>query len=587
MVLELPKEPLKRVLFLDKSNQWVAVIDAPEYCNYTLSQGIGRNFFITPYTACDVRILNKNYVLKLWYLTTGGEKGYVLMKCPTSAGEPTEAPTPTTTTRKPTEPVPIATTICRASTMMVVLPPGPLEEVLLMDKSNNLVPVKDAPKYCNYSLVEGEGRNIFITPYVTTCDVQIVNNSYVLTLHYTTTEGASTMMVVLPPGPLEEVLLIDQSNNRVPVNDAPKYCNYSLVESEGGNIFTTPYTTCDVKILNKNYVLTLHYTTTEGVFGYVGMKCPTSATLPTRSPLPPFGCSQDLWLQFGEGNGKNILTAPYNACNVKILNNFYILRVLYTTLTGQHGDIHAKCPVPGLVPREGCKIPRSQQVACGPPNADPQLCVANGCCVDATTSQCYYPLDACTADGHFVFAVYRTSTKPEIDPGSLVIAGNQSCAPVICTPDFAIFKFPVTGCGTHAFMVAETTIYLAEVHGMVRGTGQVYGEITRDSSYRLQVECRYGKGSLASTGYLVVNPLPPSAALAFGSLGVRLRIATDASYTTFHPLSHLPLRFLLGSKVYLEVQLINPPDPNVVLLVHYCIAYPQSSQSAWVILYEG
>ncbi|XP_058886471.1 uncharacterized protein LOC117407000 [Acipenser ruthenus] len=546
MVLELPKEPLKRVLFLDKSNQWVAVIDAPEYCNYTLSQGIGRNFFITPYTACDVRILNKNYVLKLWYLTTGGEKGYVLMKCPTSAGEPTEAPTPTTTTRKPTEPVPIATTICRASTMMVVLPPGPLEEVLVIDQSNNLVPVNDAPKYCNYSLVEGEGRNIFITPY----------------------------------------------------------------------------TTCDVKILNNSYVLTLHYTTTEGVFGYVGMKCPTSAALPTISPLPPFGVSvicsdtcmtvelpggllEDIQLMdesnnlvavasapktcgysLVRGNDKNILTAPYNACNVKILNNFYILRVLYTTLTGQHGDIHAKCPVPGLVPREGCKIPRSQQVACGPPNADPQLCVANGCCVDATTSQCYYPLDACTADGHFVFAVYRTSTKPEIDPGSLVISGNQSCAPVICTPDFAIFKFPVTGCGTHVFMVAETTIYLAEVHGMVQGTGQVYGEITRDSSYRLQVECRYSKGSLASTGYLVVNPPPPSATLAFGSLGVRLRIATDASYTTFHPLSHLPLS-LLGSKVYLEVHLMNPPDPNVVLLVHYCIAYPQSSQAAWVILYEG
>ncbi|KAK6485872.1 zona pellucida sperm-binding protein 4-like, partial [Huso huso] len=235
----------------------------------------------------------------------------------------------------------------------------------------------------------------------------------------------------------------------------------------------------------------------------------------------------------------------------------------------------------------GCKIPRSQQVACGPPNADLQLCVANGCCVDATTSQCYYPLDACTADGHFVFSVYRTSTKPEIDPGSLVIAGNRSCAPVICTPDFAIFKFPVTGCGTHVFTVAETTIYLAEVQGLVRGNQQVYGQITRDGPFRLYVECRYSKGSLASTGYLVVNPPPPSAALAFGSLGVRLRIATDTSYTSFYPQSHLPLSFLLGSKVYLEVQLVNPPNPNVVLLVHYCIAYPQSSQAAWVILYEG
>ncbi|MGH0188921.1 UNVERIFIED_CONTAM: hypothetical protein FKN15_032134, partial [Acipenser sinensis] len=195
------------------------------------------------------------------------------------------------------------------------------------------------------------------------------------------------------------------------------------------------------------------------------------------------------------GRGKNIFTTPYTACDVKMLNNFYILRVLYTTLTGERGDIQAKCPVPGLVPHE-----------------------------------------ACTADGHFVFAVYRTSTKPEIDPGSVVIAGNRSCAPVICTPDFAIFKFPVTGCGTHVFTVAETTIYLAEVHGLVRGNQQMYGQITRDGPYRFQVECRYSKGHLASTGYLVVNPPPPSAALAFGSLGVRLRIATEKHWMHFHGL---------------------------------------------------
>ncbi|XP_058886386.1 uncharacterized protein LOC117406272 [Acipenser ruthenus] len=542
MVVELPNEPLRLVKVLDKSNQWVVVIDAPKYCNYTLLQGRGGNFFITPYTACDVRILNNNYVLKIWYLTTGGIKGYVVMKCPTSAGEPTKTPSSPTTTGKP--PIP---TVCKASVMTIELPEGPIEQVALIDKSNTLVTVKDDTRKCGYSLVHGRGKNIFTTPY-TACDVKMLNGNYVLTLAYVTLAGErvlvqmkcptsaalptglplppfgvsvlcsdTCMTVELPGGLLQDIQLVDESNNLVAVTSAPKICGYSLVR----------------------------------------------------------------------GNGKNILTAPYKACNVKILNNFYILRVIYTTLTGERGDIQAKCPVPGLVPREGCKIPRSQQVACGPPNADPQLCVANGCCVDATTSQCYYPLNACTADGHFVFSVDRTSTKPEIDPGSLVIAGNRSCAPVICTPDFAIFKFPVTGCGTHVFTVAETTIYLAEVHGLVRGNQQMYGQITRDGPYRFQVECRYSKRHLASTGYLVVNPPPPSAALAFGSLGVRLRIATDTSYTSFYPRSHLPLSFLLGSKVYLEVQLVNPPNPNVVLLVHYCIAYPQSSQAAWVILYEG
>ncbi|XP_058884544.1 uncharacterized protein LOC117972885 [Acipenser ruthenus] len=657
MVVELSKEPLVLVELLAESSKWVAVIDAPEDCNYTLVQSRERNFFKTPYMACDVKILNENYFLALRYTTIDGKVGYVQMKCPTSAGEPTKDPATTNTTRKSTRTPPAPDVVCNSSGMMVELPKDSLDLVELLDYANKWVVVNKAPMYCNYTLLQGSGRTLFITPYKA-CDVRILNENYILTLRYTTsgqqvyvhmkcptsaaaptktpssttTTGkppiptvckASVMTIELPEGPIEQVALIDKSNTLVTVKDDTRKCGYSLVHGRGKNLFTTPYTACDVKMLNGNYVLTLAYVTLTGERVLVQMKCPVSAALPTGLPLPPFGVSvlcsdtcmtvelpggllQDIQLMdesnnlvavtsapktcglsLVRGNGKNILTAPYKACNVKILNNFYILRVIYTTLTGERGDIQAKCPVPGLVPREGCKIPRSQQVACGPPNADPQLCVANGCCVDATTSQCYYPLNACTADGHFVFSVDRTSTKPEIDPGSLVIAGNRSCAPVICTPDFAIFKFPVTGCGTHVFTVAETTIYLAEVHGLVRGNQQMYGQITRDGPYRFQVECRYSKGHLASTGYLVVNPPPPSAALAFGSLGVRLRIATDTSYTSFYPRSHLPLSFLLGSKVYLEVQLVNPPNPNVVLLVHYCIAYPQSSQAAWVILYEG
>ncbi|MBN3322242.1 ZP1 protein, partial [Atractosteus spatula] len=212
----------------------------------------------------------------------------------------------------------------------------------------------------------------------------------------------------------------------------------------------------------------------------------------------------------------------------------------------------------------------------------------------------------CTADKHFVFAVPRTISVPPVDPASLVIAGNASCTPVICTSEFAIFKFPVTGCGTHAFVVGETTIYLAEVETRARRNMQSYGVITRDSPFRLLVECRYAEGNLASTGYLVKSPYLPSAVLSHGVFGVQLRIATvalwsgcsiqlyppllhllDESYTRFYPQYHRPLRLLLGNPVYLEVRLLNAPDPNLVLLVHYCVAYPRSGQAVWVLLYDG
>lgn len=50
-----------------ESSKWVAVIDAPENCNYTLIQSRERNLFKTPYTACDVKILVIPFLAK-WAL---------------------------------------------------------------------------------------------------------------------------------------------------------------------------------------------------------------------------------------------------------------------------------------------------------------------------------------------------------------------------------------------------------------------------------------------------------------------------------------------------------------------------------------
>ncbi|MBN3316554.1 ZP4 protein, partial [Atractosteus spatula] len=263
----------------------------------------------------------------------------------------------------------------------------------------------------------------------------------------------------------------------------------------------------------------------------------------------------------------------------------YTVKVVYVPKDGPRGEIVVSCPYRPYRPREGCKIPRSHQVACGPERISTAHCLAKGCCVDPETSSCYYPLEECTADKHFVFAVPRTISVPPVDPASLVIAGNTSCTPVICTSEFAIFKFPVTGCGTHAFVVGETTIYLAEVETLARRNIQSYGVITRDSPFRLLVECRYAEGNLASTGYLVKSPYLPSAVLSQGVFGVQLRIATatllhllDESYSRFYPQYHRPLRLLLGNPVYLEVRLLNAPDPNLVLLVHYCIYFMCSTE---------
>ncbi|XP_041100062.1 uncharacterized protein LOC121312133 [Polyodon spathula] len=197
MVVELSKEPLVLVELLAESSKWVAVLDAPENCNYTLIQSRERNLFKTPYTACDVKILNENYYLALRYTTVDGEVGYVQMKCPTSAGEPTKAPATTTTKSTRTPPTPDV--VCNSSGMMVVLPMEPLDLVELLDYSNKWIVVVKAPVYCNYTLLQGSGRTLFITPYEA-CDVRIVNEHYILTLRYTTSGQQAYVQMQCPTG---------------------------------------------------------------------------------------------------------------------------------------------------------------------------------------------------------------------------------------------------------------------------------------------------------------------------------------------------------------------------------------------------
>lgn len=138
---------------------------------------------------------------------------------------------------------------------------------------------------------------------------------------------------------------------------------------------------------------------------------------------------------------------------------------------------------------------------------------------------------------------------------------------------------------------------------------------------RLIVECRHSPTAHVSVGYLVKTPSLGPSIQAPGVFGVQLRISKgtlflegsgvrfilnfvvlcreilclqssaicppDENYTDYYPQYHRPLSSLLKQPLYLEVHLLNPPDDNVVLLVHYCLAYPRSAQAAWVLIYDG
>ncbi|XP_028261751.1 zona pellucida sperm-binding protein 1-like [Parambassis ranga] len=127
---------------------------------------------------------------------------------------------------------------------------------------------------------------------------------------------------------------------------------------------------------------------------------------------------------------------------------------------------------------------------------------------------------------------------------------------------------------------------MLEIINKIEAISLNYGTITRSSPVRLLIECRFVPG-LLSVSYVVKSPSFGPGLQSKGVFGVQLRLAKDAQYSSYYPQYHQPLRMLLGKPLYLEVRLLNSPDPTLVLLVHFCVAYPRSGNAVWVLLYNG
>ncbi|KAI5089979.1 zona pellucida sperm-binding protein 4-like isoform X2 [Silurus meridionalis] len=286
-----------------------------------------------------------------------------------------------------------------------------------------------------------------------------------------------------------------------------------------------------------------------------------------------------------QNGGINILL-PYTSCHMVYQAGQYRIVLKYQTADGRKVEAFLSCQVPM---NHECSLPFEHRLACGPSSVSAAECRELGCCYSTDTQTCYYSMDECTADRHFVFSIPASLTEPPLSPALLVAAGNSSCTPQRVVDDLALFKIPLDGCGTHKYEVGNTVIYMLEILNTLHSVTLNYGTITRDSPFRLLVECRYLPGTVASVGYLVKSPSLGPSIQAHGVFGVQLRIAKGQykQYSSYYPQYHRPLHKLLGKPLYLEVRLLNPLDPSAVLLVQYCVAYPRSAHSTWVLIYDG
>ncbi|NWQ68521.1 ZP1 protein, partial [Neopipo cinnamomea] len=244
--------------------------------------------------------------------------------------------------------------------------------------------------------------------------------------------------------------------------------------------------------------------------------------------------------------------------------------------------------------REQCQVPLGRMPCVAPQGRDG--CIQAGCCYDDTdrATPCYYGNAAtvqCLREGQFILVVPRGMAVQPYNLDSVRLAGSQEgCEPFRVTESSVMFRFPVTHCGTTVQVIEDRLIYENQLISTIDVQGSSRGFITRDSVYILQARCIYNASDLLPLGMEVAVP-PTAAPLAVpGPLGLQLRIATDESYSSYHPVGDFPVVRVLRDPIFVEVRLLQKTDPNLVLVLHQCWASPGSSaasQPQWPILVDG
>ncbi|KAI3360133.1 hypothetical protein L3Q82_014447 [Scortum barcoo] len=298
------------------------------------------------------------------------------------------------------------------------------------------------------------------------------------------------------------------------------------------------------------------------------------------------------------GRDKNqslLFLSRYDSCYAQIEGSKVVIP-LQVQLTGEDRwlMVNISCPLikryskrtqltPTPLPGH-CDVERALRVDCGHPSISTDACYKLGCCYNADDLTCYYRLNTCSMDGHFVFSVKATDTYPPIDPSSLIIKDQPQCFPAVTTTDMAVFKIGVMDCGAKMKVDGDVMIYEVEVEELHSDS------TTKDSPFSVQVQCEYEMSDLKRAAdlrslYAVTNPPP---VVALGTIRVQMRIAKDASFTSFFPEEQLPLTLPLRKAAYVEVSIAQPfPDPTLSLRVRDCFAYPASRHSVWTLLYDG
>uniref|UniRef100_S4RKJ5 Zona pellucida sperm-binding protein 4 n=1 Tax=Petromyzon marinus TaxID=7757 RepID=S4RKJ5_PETMA len=224
-------------------------------------------------------------------------------------------------------------------------------------------------------------------------------------------------------------------------------------------------------------------------------------------------------------------------------------------------------------------------VRCGAAAArsDRDACSRRGCCYDPIRQVCLYGEAAIYIHiGHIYMAsitvINRVNFSSTIAFSCLLwlvlsMPHFVSCTCTMCTLYFAVYHFSVNSCGVTTRWNEVELVYgaLVTAEHELCIDGDV--AITKSSTFKLLLECRLLRTDDRPFLGVQVNTYPPPLpATAIGTLFIELQVATDGDYLDYY--SQFPVVKFLRDPIFLEVRLLDHPDPSLVLVLQDCWATP-------------
>ncbi|XP_050792601.1 zona pellucida sperm-binding protein 4-like isoform X2 [Gopherus flavomarginatus] len=306
-------------------------------------------------------------------------------------------------------------------------------------------------------------------------------------------------------------------------------------------------------------------------------------------------------------DGSRKVDAAYDGCYIYEWNGNYLMVIgVEGTDADGHRHFHEKVlrchtaqPALDVPSPSVCAAIQSQdRLSCMPLPITQADCEEQGCCYDLTDGlkPCYYGNTVtaqCTPDGQFSIVISRDVTLPPLilDSVHLVSGSSAGCVPVVKNNAFVLFQFPLSACGTTFQMEGAMGVYENELVADQDVRTWSPGSITRDSTFRLHVRCTYSaSGNFLPLSIQVFTLPPPPAVSQPGPLTLELRIATEQGYGSYYADRDYPVVKVLRDPIYVEIQILQRTDPNLVLVLHQCWTTPSTNpqqQPQWPILVDG